>query len=568
MWGVHVFVTGLLAVASATRFGDEVAVTSIPRGDNEWYALSVPSTDTQNAKFYGASFDASNFLPASAPFGLPDPQNRWECPMNKESAIHGDFPANSDLLLRRQIDLPAGVSSLDVRITAFQKVAVYINGEPVSGTSTSPIVTPGGLCAAKDNVVLTIPDRFIRTGGNLIAVRVYGATALNYFDMQLRAFYLRPVGDAGSVYTWGKGYYGVLGNGYEDDSFTPSRILDLKELKGESLKDMALGVSHTALLTESGRVFAWGRGVEGQLGINEEYTEVPMEVLALNTLGKIVAITAGSLHTLALDTNGRVYCFGDNSEGQCGLGDENTDSTISEPVLVRGLENEVISFIGAKDTNCVAITDEGKVFMWGNGERDATYVDAIPDVKQLAVGSSHALVLTSGGKVYSIGSALYGQLGLGRNTTQATKFTLVQTLNGVTIARVAAGSDNSFAITTQGKLFVWGAGGFGKSGLGVWDSRFEPTEVTALSSHVVRRVGAGMTSTVFLTDKGLVFQSGAYLRDGTHTLLPTFWASASDKYFTEVFASHLHYAAMTRPSRWQWTQVAGYYEGTMTPQSQ
>ncbi len=51
------------------------------------------------------------------------------------------------------------------------------------------------------------------------------------------------------MFMWGKGYYGVLGNGYEEDSFVPSRILDLKELKNQALKDLQLGVAHSLLLT-------------------------------------------------------------------------------------------------------------------------------------------------------------------------------------------------------------------------------------------------------------------------------------------------------------------------------
>ena len=55
-------------------------------------------------------------------------------------------------------------------------------------------------------------------------------------------------GNVGTLFTWGKGYFGVLGNGYEVDNFSPSRMLQLKELASQPIRQVSLGVSHTVML--------------------------------------------------------------------------------------------------------------------------------------------------------------------------------------------------------------------------------------------------------------------------------------------------------------------------------
>jgi alpha-tubulin suppressor-like RCC1 family protein len=559
----------LVATALGTGQSDEVAVVPVPHRDTEFYSMVITPTDAAKDEFFSLSYDSTSFTPSSAPYGLADPQNRWECPYNKLSAIAATsrdlWPANKDLLLRRMMDLPAGVSALEVSITAHKAVAVYLNGEAVSGNGVEATVTPGGLCAGQNNVKFNIPDRYVRTGPNLLGIHVKGDTELNYFDIQIRAFYPRPTGDAGNVYTWGKGYYGVLGNGYEEDSFVPGRILDLKELKGEALKKVELGVAHTVLLTEAGKVYTWGRGKEAQLGAGEDYMEVPLSPAGVTAIGVVSDVAAGSLHNLVVDGQGAVHCFGDNTAYQCGLGADD-DDRVTEPQRLADLEDEVVVLVGAKDMQSCAVTDQGRIYVWGNKrDKSPRLVDTITGVKQVAVGSRHVLVLTEQGAVYAFGEGAEGQLGLKDGSKEADKPILVEALKGVTVASVVAGSDNSFAITNEGKVYVWGGGSFGKNGLGVWAPQYVPVQVTALGDHKIRGVGAGMTSTLFLTDKGEVFWSGANLRDGSHIMTPSMWASASDKYFTHVYASHLHFAAMTRPSAWDWTKVDKYYHGTMKP---
>eukprot|EP00298_Acanthocystis_sp_HF-20_P013058 c20189_g1_i1.p1 GENE.c20189_g1_i1~~c20189_g1_i1.p1 ORF type:complete len:576 (+),score=278.70 c20189_g1_i1:43-1770(+) len=556
----------LTQIVDSTTQTDEVDVIPIPYGDNEWFSLSVPNGDPRISTFFAVDFDFSEFLPTSAPYGRPDPQSRWECPLNRASSIDPESRGiwtSQNLLLIRQFDLPAGVSGLEIKMAAYKSVAVYLNGQAITGGGPNPIVIAPGICASPENFIFSIPDRFVLTGPNVISIQVVGDGQLDYFDIQVKAFYSRPTGPVGNVYTWGKGVYGILGNGYETNSFVPGRIVDLKELRSDPLKQLSLGVLHSVLLTNRGRVYVWGNGGKGQLGMPEDYSEVPLIVPGLTSLGPMSAVAAGSLHTLAVDVKGRVYCFGDNKRYQCGISQKNL-TAISTPTNITGLRNQVVVLIGAKDGHSAAITADDKLFVWGRGiDSTPKYVGSVANAKSMAVGSHHVLILDESGNVFSYGLNSHGQLGLGNNILNVSTPTLIKSLKGHFIVDVQAGSDNSFAITDSGSVFSWGGGAFGKIGLGIWGDQPFPTQVISLDNEVIRRVGAGMTSTYFLTERGEVYYSGANLRDGSHSLLPIFWASGSDKYFTNVYASHLHFAAITYPSRWNWTKVGNYYEGTM-----
>ena len=96
---------------------------------------------------------------------------------------------------------------------------------------------------------------------------------------------------------------------------------------------VASGKSHTLALTESQRIYAFGSNSEGQLGVGVdavggEFSESPLEVtlhgdkIEAEEDEDIVALAAGSMHSLALTKSGRVWAWGSNKEGQLGVGDE------------------------------------------------------------------------------------------------------------------------------------------------------------------------------------------------------------------------------------------------------
>lgn len=139
----------------------------------------------------------------------------------------------------------------------------------------------------------------------------------------------------GKVYTWGHGADGQLGTGNTSDSLIPVAVVtgastseteDAQYLT--DIVDITAGDDFTAALDNKGRVWMFGNNASGLLGISktDDIQKYPQRVLAGKSksttmyLENIVSIAAGAHHMLALDKNGSVWAWGDNSRGQLGEG--------------------------------------------------------------------------------------------------------------------------------------------------------------------------------------------------------------------------------------------------------
>lgn len=124
-------------------------------------------------------------------------------------------------------------------------------------------------------------------------------------------------------------------------------------------------------------------------------------------------------------------------------------------------------------------------------------------VKQIALGSRHALALMNDGTVKACGNNQLGQLGLG-NFDSKNKFVTVPGLSN--IKQVAVGYSHSIAVTNDGKVKVWGSNSYGELGLGDTLKRKSPTEIPGLTN--VKQVAAGWNYTLALKTDGTVVAWG------------------------------------------------------------
>jgi len=161
------------------------------------------------------------------------------------------------------------------------------------------------------------------------------------------------------------------------------------------------------------KVFSWGFNQQGQLGLGHLLAlEKPTMIPTLPN--NIVQIAAGEFHNMVLTNNGKVYAWGRNDLGQCGYKDENAPSNVqSTPVEVKFTlgEGEVVSRVGCGGEHSLAVTSQGRIFTWGSGsqyrrgtgnEEDSSAPVVIvsrfiPDtyvaIKPLA-GTFHSLIVT------------------------------------------------------------------------------------------------------------------------------------------------------------------------------
>ena len=227
---------------------------------------------------------------------------------------------------------------------------------------------------------------------------------------------------SGGVWCWGSNHSGQLGNGSTDPSSDPVAVSGLDE--GVVL--IAIGSEHSCALVDGGAVYCWGANVSGQLGDNSMVQRpVPTEVVGLGS--GIVDLSAGSDHTCARTSLGAVLCWGANAFGQ--LGDNSATQRLT-PEPVDGLGAGVVA-ISAGGTHTCAIQADGSVVCWGNnsngqlGDGSLTQRIAPTAVIGLEMGAS----IISAGRLHTCavsvaatvcwGDNFSGQIGDGTEGIQA-----------------------------------------------------------------------------------------------------------------------------------------------------
>ncbi|MGE5704247.1 MAG: Ig-like domain-containing protein, partial [Clostridia bacterium] len=263
-------------------------------------------------------------------------------------------------------------------------------------------------------------------------------------------------------------------------------------MAASDIKQVAAGLYHNLVLKEDGTVWAWGGNSSGQLGDGTTGTQtIPVQVKGL---ADVIAIAAGDNHSLALKSDGTVWTWGHNQYGKLGDG---TSFNQTAPVQVKGPNGTgfltgVIAIDGSAN-HSVALKSDGTVWAWGynyNGQLgDGTIttrlypvqVKNLTGVKAIAAGDSHTIVLKEDSTVWAWGYNSYNQLGDSTNTERHDPVqvkdpnNVTQPFSGVT--SITAAGNSSFALQTNGEAWGWGYNGSGQLGDGTTTNRSVPVQV-------------------------------------------------------------------------------------------
>ncbi|KFH12124.1 regulator of chromosome condensation (RCC1) repeat-containing protein [Toxoplasma gondii VAND] len=262
-------------------------------------------------------------------------------------------------------------------------------------------------------------------------------------------------------------------------------VLDVPGTSGTNqsswtLQSLECGESHTVALTGAGAVWVWGSNDDGQLGLGEDVEEDQYEPVKLECFSTpIRRIACGSKHCLAVAQYGDVFAWGANDNGQLGLG---VVRPSFEPAAVTALRQAVDVFCGYDYSACITSlggaqsvsgetgTEFGDLWAWGAAESGKLglgedvasgsiltpqkVVFSVP-VCACSLGTSHSLAITAQGECYAWGAGYYGRLGIG-TTANAYTPTRCDFPKGVRLRSVAAGACHSLALSMDGDLWFWG----------------------------------------------------------------------------------------------------------------
>ena len=184
----------------------------------------------------------------------------------------------------------------------------------------------------------------------------------------------------------------------------------------------------------------------------------------------------GSKTLFVVSQEGKLYACGEGTNGRLGLGDNNN---VGEPKPIPFLSQYIIKKVAVHSggKHALALTQDGKVFSWGEGEDGKLghgnrssldkprLIDSLKSkrIRDIACGSGHSAAIASNGELYTWGLGEYGRLGHGDTVTHL-KPKLVEELVGKRVVQVACGSRDAqtMALTEEGAVYSWGDGDFGK----------------------------------------------------------------------------------------------------------
>jgi alpha-tubulin suppressor-like RCC1 family protein len=196
----------------------------------------------------------------------------------------------------------------------------------------------------------------------------------------------------GTIWTWGAGANGALGNGATEDQSYPVQVM----VAGASNQGVPLaGVSQVVCgssgfcvaLTRGGTVHGWGSNQFSQLGIAAGgFLSLATRI---NGVSRIDAIAAGSAHCIAHSSNGKVYGWGYNGRGQLGTG--STGVAQAPPVVMSagpdGMNNISDLATGPNFSVMVRYTDRA-VFVAGDNQSGQLGIPGNPSIQKVPVRSS------------------------------------------------------------------------------------------------------------------------------------------------------------------------------------
>lgn len=300
----------------------------------------------------------------------------------------------------------------------------------------------------------------------------------------------------GTVWSWGHNGYGQLGDGQAcgtGNCLSPVQVVNSDTSPFTGTVAIDSGGSHVFAIKDDATLWAWGYNNAGKLGdgtTTQRNTPVQVKYANGSPLTDVVAASVGESHSLVLKSDGTIWAWGANYDGQIGIGTAGSGSNWKNPLQV--INNDGSPFthviaIGAGGNHNMVLKDDGTVWTWGdNGYRqlgDGTSTSyktnpvqvknynatALTGVASIAAGRFHNIALKTDGTVWGWGANTDAQLGYGTVITYYSNPVQAKTGSATFFTggeAIATGNHHTLVRKTDGTLWAWGYNGQGVVGDG------------------------------------------------------------------------------------------------------
>ncbi len=282
---------------------------------------------------------------------------------------------------------------------------------------------------------------------------------------------------------------------------TTSSFTDLPQ--PQPVLAIAAGSEHSLFVQQDGSLFAMGYNNSGQLGD----TTTTQRTTPVNVASGVVRVAAGKSHSLFIKEDGTLWGMGSNALRQLGITSPSFSYT---PKLV----TSGVVQVGAGDQHSLFLKTDGSLWAMGSntygqiGSSSGNATKIATGVVRLAAGSNHSFFLKTDGTLWATGLNANGQLGDGSTTNRITPVQVAADLaGGVRVVDIAAGSSHSLLLRSNGSVWACGSGASGQTGLGSTGNAPTWTQVGGLPGNIVS-IAAGGDHSLCLGNAGILYASG------------------------------------------------------------
>ncbi|XP_071448248.1 secretion-regulating guanine nucleotide exchange factor [Hetaerina americana] len=335
---------------------------------------------------------------------------------------------------------------------------------------------------------------------------------------------------------WGANTYGQLGLGLKSEScLSPKEVVsDDPALAMRDVISIVGGGGHTLIMDSKGELFSCGRNSKGQLGRKEcegkNDADPKLGLVSLEEEDRAIQIACGWDSSYCITWGYKLLVWGRNTDGQLGI-PKNEHPTIVKPMKVPRLGD--LKQVAAGQRHALVLTKDGHVLACGNGSKgqlgilDHTRaplkelehfreVPELSDIVQIACGLHFSAALDNKGRIWVWGDNHHGQLGIDPASLKNIHVpqclnissTFDPALTANKVVKIYCGWTHMAARTSSRALIIWGRNNYGQ--LGCHESmRPEPWKPQLIDKlEGVRRMAVGAEHNVVLTESGSILSWG------------------------------------------------------------